>query len=323
MGEDDREYDIERELEDMKDLLMTEEVTCPNCSSKISPDLKRCTLCGYEIRKDKTDEDFQNRLKATMWAPGMERGVPLGSDLPEPAPKVTSAEGEEEAISEAEEELLEFLQEEEHLSDEEELIPVAFSAKERSKLTLSVSTLIFGMVFYLLTAVYYEIGYSVLFLMVIGTILVLVGGNILFDVLLDRKKRVTLSSKGELGDALPGLKGRLLIPGDRFPKTFWSLITILGVLSYVLLPMLSSDDFLRFVGMGMGSALVVLGVSSAYVAFFHKHPAKEKKEDHVYEAFIESEKETYGEFEWACPICNTPLSEELDSCPECGAEFED
>ncbi len=322
MGEDDREYDIERELEDMKDLLMTEEVTCPNCSSKISPDLKRCTLCGYEIRKDKTDEDFQNRLKATMWAPGMERGVPLGSDLPEPAPKVTSAEGEE-ASGEAEEELLEFLQEEEHLSDEEELIAVAFSAKERSKLTLSVSTLIFGMVFYILTAIYYEIGYSVLFLMVIGTILVLVGGNILFDVLLDRKKRVTLSSKGELVDALPSLKGRLLIPGDRFPKTFWSLITVLGVLSYVLLPILSSGDFLRFVGMGMGSVLIVLGVSSAYIAFFHEHPVKEKQEDRVYEAFIESEKETYGEFEWACPICNTPLSEELDSCPECGAEFED
>ncbi len=323
MGEDDKEYDIERELEDMKDLLMTEEVTCPNCSSKISPDLKRCNLCGYEIKKDKTDEDFQNRLKATMWAPGMERGVPLGSDLPEPKAIETMIEEEEEEIDEAEEELLEFLQEEEHLSDEEELIAVAFSAKERSKLTLSVSTLIYGMVFYILTAIYYETGYSVLFLMVIGTILVLVGGNILFDVLLDRKKRVTLSSKGELGDALPSLKGRLLIPGDRFPKTFWSLITILGVLSYVLLPILSSDDFLRFVGMGMGSVLIVLGVSSAYIAFFHEHPVKEKKEDHVYEAFIESEKETYDDFEWACPICNTPLSEELDSCPECGAEFED
>jgi RNA polymerase subunit RPABC4/transcription elongation factor Spt4 len=328
MGEDDKEYDIERELEDMKDLLTTEEVTCPNCSSKISPDLEKCNLCGYALKKEKPDDDFKNKLKATMWAPGMERGVPLGSDLPEPETELTftdeDEDEDEEAPDDAEEELLKFLEEEEHVSDEEELVKEAFNAKERSKMTVSMSVLIFGVVFYILTAVYYEIGYSVMFLMVIGTILVLVGGNIFFDVILDRKKRVRLSSKSELGDAIPGLKSRLLTPGDRFPKTFWSLITIVGVLSYVLLPILSTDDILRFVGMGMGSILIVLGVSSAYIAFFHEHPVKEKEGEHVYEAFIESEEEKEEvEFEWACPVCNTPLSEDLDSCPECGAEFED
>ncbi|MEE9224280.1 MAG: hypothetical protein V3U51_05990, partial [Thermoplasmata archaeon] len=312
MGEDDKEYDMERELEDMKDLLTEEEVTCPNCSSKISPDLEKCNVCGYEIKKDEPDEDFQNKLKATMWAPGWERGVPLGSDLPDSQTLGTPTDREDDISNEVEEDLLDFLHEEEELSKEEEMIKEVFTAKERSKLTLSVSILIFGIAFYVLTALYYEIGFGVLALMVIGTILVLIGGNLLFDLILDRKKRVTLSSKGELGDALPSLKGRLLIPGDRFPKTFWSLITILGVLSYVLLPILSSDDFLRFVGMGMGSVLIVLGVSSAYIAFFHEHPVKEKKEDHVYEAFIESGEEKYGEFEWACPVCNTPLSEDLD-----------
>lgn len=326
MGEDekdnDKEYDIERELEDMEDLLTPDEVTCPNCGSKISPDLERCNLCGYDLTKTRPDEDFQNKLKATMWAPGMERGVPLGSDLPGPLTKLEFKE-EEETVDEAEEELRRFLEDEEHVTDEEKLIKEAFSARERSKLTISISVLIFGIVFYILTAIYYEIGYLVMFAMVIGTILVLIGGNIFFDVILDRKKRIKLSSAKELSKALPGLRTRLLKPGDRFPKTFWSLITVVGVLSYVLLPILSSDDFLRFVGMGMGSILIVLGVSSAYIAFFHESPEKEKPEDHVYEAFIESEGKEREEFEYACPVCNTPLSEDLDVCPECGTEFED
>jgi hypothetical protein len=323
MGENEKEYDIERELEDMEDLLKTEEVICPNCRSRVSPDAEECSTCGFEIRKVKPDDEFENKLKATMWTPGMERGVPLGSDLPDPQPSTTPTEKEDDVSDEVEEDLLDYLQEGEGSSDEEELIREAFTAKERSRLTLSTSILIFGIAFYVLTALYYEIGFGVLALMVIGTILVLIGGNLFFDLVLDRKKRMALSPKTKLADTLPSIRGRLLSPGDRFPKTFWSLITIVGVLSYVLLPILSTDDFLRFIGMGMGSVLIVLGISSAYIAFFHEHPVKEKETDHVYEAFIESEKEKYDEFEWACPVCNTPLSENLDACPECGAEFEE
>jgi DNA-directed RNA polymerase subunit RPC12/RpoP len=323
MGEDEREYDIERELENMKDLLKTEEVNCPNCSSRISPDAEKCSTCGFEIKKEKKDDEFENKLKATMWAPGMERGVPLGSDLPDPAALDTPTEKADDISDEIEEDLLDFLHEEEEPSGEKELIKEAFTAKERSKLTLSISILIFGIAFYVLTALFYEAGFGVLALMVIGTILVLIGGNLFFDLMLDRKKRMALSSRAKLADTLPSIRGRLLSPGDRFPKTFWSLITIVGVLSYVLLPILSTDEFLRFVGMGMGSVLIVLGISSAYIAFFHEHPVKEKKEDHVYEAFIESEEDKLDEFEWACPVCNTPLSEDVGACPECGAEFED
>jgi RNA polymerase subunit RPABC4/transcription elongation factor Spt4 len=323
MGENEKEYDIERELEKMEDLLRTEEVTCPNCSSRVSPDAEECPTCGFEINKEKPDDEFKNKLKATMWAPGMERGVPLGSDLPDPQPSGTPTEKEDDISDEVVEDLLDFLQEGEGPSEEEELVREAFTAKERSRLTLSTSILIFGIAFYVLTALYYEIGFGVLALMVIGTILVLVGGNLFFDLILDRKKRMALSSETKLADTLTSIRGRLLSPGDRFPKTFWSLITIVGVLSYVLLPILSNDDFLRFIGMGIGSILIVLGISSAYIAFFHEHPVKEKETEHVYEAFIESEKEKYDEFEWTCPVCNTPLSEDLDACPECGAEFEE
>jgi uncharacterized OB-fold protein/energy-converting hydrogenase Eha subunit C len=322
MGENEKEYDIERELENMKDLLKTKEVTCQNCGSRVSPDAEKCTTCGFEIKKVKADGEFENKLKATMWAPGMDRGVPLGSDLPDPQKLDISTEKEDEIPDEVEEDLLDFLHEGEGPSEKEELIKEAFTAKERSKLTISISILIFGFVFYVLTALYYDIGFGVLALMVIGTILVLIGGNLFFDLILDRKKRMALSSKTKLADTLPSIRASLLSPGDRFPKTFWSLITIVGVLTYVLLPILSSNDLFRFIGMGMGSILIVLGVSSAYIAFFHEHPAKEKKEDHVYEAFIESEEE-HEEFEWACPVCNTPLSENVDACPECGAEFED
>jgi RNA polymerase subunit RPABC4/transcription elongation factor Spt4 len=318
MGKNDKEYDIERELEDMKDLLKTEDITCPNCSSSVSPDAEKCSVCGYSMSKPDDDEGFENKLKATMWAPGMERGVPLGNELPKPQVSGPKA-GEEDVPEVPEEELLDFLKED-GPSEEEELIKEAFSAKERMKLTLSVTVVIFGIVFYVLTAIYHEIGVGVLALMVIGTILVLIGGNLAFDLILDRKKKAAISSKTTIGDTLPSLKGKLLSPGDRFAKVFWSIITIVGVLSYVLLPILSTDDILRFVGMGTGSVLIVLGISSAYIAFFHQHPVREKKGEHVYEAFIEEEKE---EFEWACPVCNTPLSEDLDYCPECGAEFED
>jgi hypothetical protein len=321
MGENDKEYDIERELEDMKDLLKTEDITCPNCSSRISLDAEKCTVCGYSLKKS-DDDDFNNKLKSTMWAPGMERGVPLGSELPKGQAVETPVDKEGRTTEMAEKELLEFLSGGE-VTEEEELIKMAFTAKEKMKLTLSVTVVIFGIAFYILTALYSEIGSGVLAFMVVGTILVLVGGNMAFDLILDRKRRQAFSSKTKIGEALPSLRGRLLSPGDRFPKMFWTLITFVGVLSYVLLPILSTDEILRFVGMGTGSVLIVLGVSSAYIAFFHEHPVRERKEDHVYEAFIESEKESEEEFEWMCPVCNTPLSENVDVCPECGSEFED
>jgi RNA polymerase subunit RPABC4/transcription elongation factor Spt4 len=317
MGKNDKEYDIERELEDMKDLLKTEDITCPNCSSSVSSDAEKCTVCGYRMSKP-DDEGFENKLKATMWAPGMERGVPLGNELPKPHASEAKAKVED-VPEEPGEDLLDFLQED-GPSEEEELIKEAFSAKEGMKLTLSVTVVIFGIVFYVLTSIFHDIGFGVLALMVIGTILVLVGGNLAFDLILERKKRAEISSKTKIRDTLPSLKGKLLSPGDRFAKVFWSIITIVGVLSYVLLPILSTDDILRFVGMGTGSVLIVLGVSSAYIAFFHQHPVREKKGEQVFEAFIEEGEE---EFEWACPVCNTPLSEDLDFCPECGAEFED
>lgn len=320
MGENDKEYDIERELEDMKDLLKSEDVTCPNCSSRMSPDAEKCTVCGYTMNK--SDPEFENKLKATMWAPGMERGVPLGTELPKGQTVKTPVDEKGKTTEMAEKELLEFLHGDK-VGGEEELITVAFTARERMKLTLSVTAVIFGIAFYVLTAFYSEIGFGVLALMVTGTILVLIGGNLAFDLMLDRKRRQAISSKTKIGEALPSLRGKLLSPGDRFPKVFWTLITFVGVLSYVLLPVLSTDEILRFVGMGMGSLLIVLGVSSAYIAFFHEHPVRERKEDHVYEAFIESEKEMEEDFDWLCPVCNTPLSEDVDVCPECGSEFED
>lgn len=326
MGDDEKEYDIERDLEDMKDILRTEDIDCPNCSSPVSPDAERCPVCGFKIRKAE-DGEFENRLKATMWAPGKERGIPMGSDLPPPQSLEASAEeAESEPEKEEEPEDLDELEpmvgeEEAEVTVEEDVVMKALSAREGMKFAVSVALVIFGIAFYVMTAIFFTVGYLVLSMMVLGTILVLIGGNLAFDAILDRKRREALMAKGEAGmAATPG--ERLLKPGDAMAKAVWTFVLIAGALSYVLLPIYSTDSIVRFVGMGMGSVMVVLGVSLAFNAFFHERQRKEKKGEQVFEAVIETEEEE-SEYMWACPVCSTPLDEGLDACPKCGAEFED
>ncbi len=325
MGDDEKEYDIERDLEDMKDLLRTEDIDCPNCSSPVSPDADRCPVCGFKIRKAE-DGDFENRLKATMWAPGKERGIPTGSELPPPqsldAPK-EEAEPEPEEGEEPEDldEIEPTVEEEEaEVKVEKDFVAEALSARERTKFAISVALVIFGIAFYVLTAIFFTVGYLVLSLMVLGTILVLIGGNLAFDAILDRRRREAMSSKGRLGKAATSGE-KLLKPGDAMAKSVWTFVLIAGALSYVLLPIYSTDSIVRFIGMGMGSIMIVLGASLAFNAFFHRRPRKKKREE-VFEAFVETEEES-SDFEWACPVCSMPLDENLDACPKCGAEFED
>ncbi len=326
MGENEKDYDMERDLEDLEDLLRMDDIQCSNCSSSISPDSKKCPVCGFGVKKA-GDHDFENRLKATMWAPGIERGIPMGNDLPPPqgsallSDEETDEPEDEEELEELEEMVSAVSDEQTEPSEEGEQVLQTLSARERSKFTVSIALVLFGMVFYLLTAVFFEVGYLVLSLMVLGTILVLVGGNLTFDAILDRKKRKSISAE-ELEEGA-SLKERLLRPGDAAAKTIWTLIIIMGALSYVLLPIYSTDSFVRFIGMGMGSVMIVLGVSFGYNAFFHERPPSEKEEEHVYEAFIETGEELDDEYEWACPVCASPIDEDLDECPNCGTEFED
>lgn len=326
MGEDEKDYDIERDLEDMKDLLRTEDIDCPNCSSPMSPDAEKCPVCGFKITRAE-ESDFKNRLKATMWTPGSERGIPIGSELPPPQTVEAPSEDTGPEIDEVEEleELEEYVSaisdEELEFVEEEGFVVEALSARERMKLTISVALVIFGIGFYVMTAVFFTVGYLVLSLMVLGTILVLVGGNLAFDAVLDRKKREAMSEEGDLRMAMTP-KERLLSPGDKMAKSVWTFVIIAGALSYVLLPIYATDSLVRFIGMGLGSVMIVLGVSFAFNAFFHKRPPREKKGEHVFEAFVEREGEE-GDFEWACPVCSKPLDENLDACPNCGAEFED
>jgi RNA polymerase subunit RPABC4/transcription elongation factor Spt4 len=326
MGDDEKEYDIERDLEDMKDLLRTEDIDCPNCSSPVSPDADRCPVCGFKIKKAE-DGDFENRLKATMWAPGKERGIPMGSDLPPrqtleaPSEEAEPGPEEEEEPEDLDEIELPDLDEEAEVTVEEDFLVEAMSVRERMKFTISVALVIFGIGFYVMTAIFFTVGYLVLSLMVLGTILVLVGGNLAFDAVLDRKKRETITAKGHLGKAMTS-KERLLKPGDVMAKSVWTFVLIAGALSYVLLPIYSTDSIVRFIGMGMGSVMIVIGVSLAFNAFFHERSRKEERKEDVFEALIETEVRG-SDFEWACPVCSTPLDEGLDACPKCGAEFED
>ncbi len=322
MGRNDKDYDIERDLEDMKDLLRTEDIECPNCSSPMSPDARKCSVCGYAMKK-LGDEEFENKLKATMWAPGIERGMPMGRDLSPPARSKELKEiglEDEKELKEMEE-LASETPDKEEAAEEEPLVTRALKFRERMKITISIACILFGIAFYVLTAIFFEIGYMIMSLMVLGTILVLVGGNLAFDTVLDRKKRASISEEEMERDQAP-LKERLLKPGDAAAKGVWTFVALAGAISYVLLPVYSNDSILRFVGMGMGSVMIVLGVSFAYNAFFHERMPKEKKGQHIFEAFIETEEDEGEEYEWACPICASRIDEDLDACPNCGTEFE-
>ncbi len=326
MGEDEKDYDMEHDLEGLEDLLRMDDIECPNCSSSINPDSRKCPVCGFMIKKA-SDGDFENKLKATMWAPGIERGIPMGNDLPSPKgfamlpDEDTERTGDEEEHEGLDDMLSSTVDEEIEQPEEDERVLEAPSARERPKFTVSVVLVLFGICFYLLTAVFFDDVYLVWSLMVLGTILVVIGGNLTFDVVLDRKRRESISVE-ELEEGV-SLKERLMRPGDAAAKAVWTLVIVVGVLSYALLPIYYSDSLIRFIGLGMGSLLIVLGVSFGYNAFFHGRPPREKEGEHVYEAVVGSNEEPDDEYEWACPVCDTPIDEDLDECPNCGTEFED
>ncbi|UCD93096.1 MAG: hypothetical protein JSV43_04105 [Methanobacteriota archaeon] len=330
MREDDEDYDMEEELEEVKDILMTEKVDCPNCRSKVDANLDKCPLCGYALKKVE-DEEFTNKLKATMWAPGMDRGVPIGKEMPPPAPSdVEDLEDLDSTETETAEPELPFLtpteEEEEEVVGDKRLFGEVLVAGEKLKVALSVALILVGEFLYIFTPFFSVVGVSVLIFMVIGSVLLLVGANVAFDVILERRKRMSLSSEREMQESFPRITRRVLVPGDSVGKTVSVLITFVGGLSYVLLPMFVDDRMLVFVGMAVGAVLIVFGVSLVHHAFFRTEYYREKKKEHVFEAFVETlPEEPLGgeEIEWACPVCATPLAEETDVCPECGAEFED
>ncbi|MFQ5884771.1 MAG: hypothetical protein ACE5IO_06695 [Thermoplasmata archaeon] len=324
MREDREEYDMEEELKDVKDILMTEKVDCPNCRSKVDANIDKCPLCGFAIKKV-VDDEFANKLKATMWAPGMDRGVPLGKDMPPPPD--TEAEEEEPEPEMAEPELL-FLpsleEEEEEIVEDRKLVGEVLIVREKLKATLSTALVLIGVLLYIITPLFSVTGLSVLVIMVLGSVLLLVGANIAFDVILDRRRRMSLPSERDFEESYPKFSRRVLQPGDSVGKTVSVFVTFVGGLSYVLLPMLSSDRILVFVGMAVGAVLIVFGVSMVHHSFFRTEYYSKRKKEEVFEAFVESVREepVEGGVEWACPICATPLAEETDICPGCGAEFE-
>jgi len=324
MGKRGNGYDMERDLEDMKDFLNTDDIDCPNCSTRMSSDLKECPVCGFKVQKD-PDHDFENKLKTTIWAPGVERGLPMGRDLPPPLElEVPSDEVEAESMDE--EELLGLISatsgEEKKSSEEGDTVKKAFSARGGVRMTISVALALLGIAFYVVAALFYTVGYTVLAAMILGSILVLVGGNLAFDTMLESKKRESISSADVEEGATPTLKDKLLKPGDAIAKSVWIFIVLVGVLSYVLLPVFSTNEILKFLGMGLGSILIVLGVSFAHNAFSLKGAPKKKEEEYIYEAFIETEGGE-EEFEWTCPVCSASLEENANVCPECGTELED
>ncbi|TET91850.1 MAG: hypothetical protein E3J35_00925 [Methanomassiliicoccales archaeon] len=325
MREDREEYDMEEELKDVKDILMAKKVDCPNCRSKVDANIDKCPLCGFAIKKVEDDE-FANRLKATMWAPGMDRGVPLGTDVPPPLDIEAEEEEPEPEMAEPELPFLPSLEEEEEeIVEDRKLVGEVLIVRERLKATLSIALVLFGVLLYVITPFFSVTGLSVLVIMVLGSVLLLVGANLAFDVILDRRRRTSLLSDRDFEESFPKFSRRVLQPGDSVGKTVSVFVTFVGGLSYVLLPMLSSDRILVFVGMAVGAVLIVFGVSMVHHSFFRTEHYLKRKEGEVFEAFVESVGEEPVEegAEWACPVCATPLAEETDVCPECGAEFED
>lgn len=331
--EDPEEYDLEEELEEVKDILMTEKVECPNCRSKVDATIEKCPLCGFAM-KPAEDEKLANKIRATMWAPGKDRGVPLGKDIPPPPPPEDEAEKEKTELEGAEPETAEpelpFLP---SLEEEEEgdvkdgrLVGEVLIVREKLKATLAAALILIGLLLYVATPFFGVTGMSILVIMVLGSVLLLVGGNFAFDVMLDRRKRKSLSSEKEFEESFPRFTRKVLQPGDSVGKTISVLVTFVGGLSYVLLPILTTDRILIFVGMAVGAVLIVFGVSMVHHSFFSpEHYLESRMKDQVFEAFVEtpSEEAPEPELEWACPMCGSPLSEDITICPDCGTEFED
>ncbi len=322
MGKRGNAYDMERDLEDMKDFLSMDDIDCPNCSTRMSPDSVKCPVCGFKVRKE-PDDDFENKLKTTIWAPGVERGLPMGRDLPPPLGLEVPSNEVEEEQADVEElvDLISATSGEGKSHEEGDTLKKALSARGSVRMTIYVALALLGMAFYVVAALFYTAAYTALVAMILGTILVLVGGNLAFDTMLESKKSESVSS-ADVEEATSTLKDKLLKPGDATAKSVWTFVTLVGAVSYVLLPVFSTNGILKFLGMGLGSILIVLGVSFAHNAFSLKGAPKKKEEEYIYEAVVEVEGEE-EEFEWTCPVCSASLEEDTNICPECGAEFED
>lgn len=328
MKKNPEEYSIEEDLEDMKEFLDPEKVVCPNCKSLVDLSSEKCPVCKNKM-KSKEGDDFANKLKATMWAPGMDRGVPIGKDLPPPPPPDFPILEEliEEAGIEPEGPLPPIPEDSEEVRIESRKLIDVVKTGESLRAAISLVLVLFGMVFYVITALFSASGFGVLAFLFLGSVLILIGGNLGFDLVLDRKRRRSLSSKTRLGGTPTSFTQRLLRPGDSVGKTVSIFVVIAGGLSYVLLPILSEERILVFVGMAVGAVLIVLGVSFAHNAFFYTEASIRKAErEEEFEAVVETLREEAPrkkEFEWACPVCATPLAEDIRVCPECGVEFED
>ncbi|MFQ6059977.1 MAG: hypothetical protein ACE5KV_01605, partial [Thermoplasmata archaeon] len=289
MKEDPREYDLEEQLEDMKDFLEAEKIVCPNCGSFVDAYVEKCPVCRYAMEGEKKEE-FQNKLRATMWSPGMDRGIPIGKEVPPPPPP--DLEEETLPLEKIEAEFpepppLRRIREakESKEADEEErtLMERIFIARESFRTAVSSALVLFGIAFYLLAALPSSLGPTALAVLVLGTFLVLMGGNLAFDVILERRRRKSLSSVVDLKVQYKRLTQRLLRPGDLIGKSVSILVVLVGGICYVLLPMLSQERLPVFVGMVVGAVLLVLGMSFIHNSFFNTETSviKEKDEERV------------------------------------------
>jgi len=349
MKENPEEYNIEEDLEDMKEFLDPEKIVCPNCKSLVDLSSEKCPVCKHEM-KPKEEDDFANKLKATMWAPGKDRGVPIGKDIPPPPPPdfpVLEKLAEEAGIDDEEQMTFEIRRGDSdygiayidmwaYLADILKHYPQRVPSEaflRTAKLgfllrgAISIVLVLFGISFFVIAALFSTSGFGVLAFLFLGSILILIGGNLGFDLLIYRRRRRPLPSKTHLGETPLSFTQRLLRPGDSVGKTVSIFVVIAGGLSYVLLPILSEERILVFVGMAVGAVLIVLGVSCAHNAFFYTEASIRKAErEEKFEAVVETLREEAPrekEFEWACPVCATPLAEDIRVCPECGVEFED